>query len=435
MPDAIPLERETLRAGPMAGAGAWYRRPTPPATTPWLVRLRWATVAADAAVLVAAGLFSHADFPLAHLAPYVAASALGHGAVAWTLGRGHSAPIPPLLGLLLLDVILLTSVLELTGGPLNPFAVIYAVHVALAGVSLGMAPACLVAAAATIGYAVLFYRHAHDGPAAHHRLNDFPTHLFAMWIALSALAELAAHVVGRASAAIEAMHERAARYERLVAMTTLAAGAAHELSTPLGTIAVVARELEVAIGRGVPSTGLADDARLIRTEVDRCRAILDQMSGRAGGIAAEIAERIDVGAAVAEIIQELGREHGARIRFAPPADLPAVETSRAGLRQTVLSLLGNAFDASGPDAPVVVTAEARRNPPAVRITVRDRGPGMPPAVMARAGEPFFTTKDPGRGLGLGLFLARVFAERQGGTLSIETDGGTVASLELPMAAQ
>lgn len=426
--------REPKRPG-LSGAEPWYRRATPPATTPWLVRVRWATVGADAAVLAAATVFAHADFPLAHLVPYLAASALGNAAIAMTLGRQRPVGIPPLLGLLLLDVVLLTGVLELTGGPLNPFAVIYVVHVALAAVSLGSAPALLVGAGVVLGYAVLFYRQTHDGLASHHRLNDLPTHLFAMWIALAAFCELAAHVVGRASAGIEAMHQRAARSERLVALTTLAAGAAHELSTPLSTIAVVARELELATGRDVPSAALADDARLIRTEVDRCRAILDQMSGRAGGIAADVAERINVGDAIAQTIQELAREVAARVRFDRPTDLPVVDTSRTGLRQAVLSLLTNALDASAPDETIVISADARAEPPVVRITVRDRGTGMSPPVLARAGEPFFTTKDAGRGLGLGLFLARVFAERYGGALSIESDGGTAASIELPAAGQ
>ena len=100
-----------------------------------------------------------------------------------------------------------------------------------------------------------------------------------------------------------------------MSLTTLAAGAAHELSTPLGTIAVVARELELATGRGAPGAALADDARLIRAEVDRCRAILDQMSGRAGGIAEDRPERLDAGSAVAGAIGELPPDAAARVRF------------------------------------------------------------------------------------------------------------------------
>ena len=431
------MQRDSDRAadGPgRAAAPPWYLRATPLATRPWLIRQRWATVAVDAAVLAASAAFPHAAFPLGHLAPFVAASGAGNAAVAVSLARGRPVPTAPLIGLVLLDVLILTGVLELTGGPFNPFAVIYAVHVTLTAVSLGAGPAALVAAAAAFGYGALAWRHVQEGFASHHRLSDFPTHLYAMWIAVTSLAELAAYVVGRASVAVEALRERAARADRLVSLTTLAAGAAHELSTPLGTIAIAARELELAAGRGVPAAELADDARLIRTEVDRCRAILDQMSGRAGGIAADVPERLDVGAAIAATLAELPSAAAARVRFEPADGVPAIDVSRAGLRQAILSLVSNALDASAPGEPVVVAAAARRDVPGVRITVRDHGSGMTPDALARAGEPFFTTKEAGRGIGLGLFLARIFAERHGGALALDADGGTVASIELPAAA-
>jgi two-component system, sensor histidine kinase RegB len=71
----------------------------------------------------------------------------------------------------------------------------------------------------------------------------------------------------------------------------------------------------------------------------------------------------------------------------------------------------------------------------IRIEVHDRGCGMSDEVMRRAGEPFFTTKDAGRGLGLGVFLARTYAERAGGMLWFERSGGTVAILEIPKASE
>ena len=439
--EVAPMQRDAVDAGgpgPATVLGSeppWYLRATPLATRPWLIRMRWATAAVDGVVIIAALAIGHAAFPLSHLAPLVAASAVGNAAVAVSLMRGRPVATPPLLGLLLLDVAILTGVLELTGGPFNPFAVVYAVQIALAAVTIGSAPAALVGAAAIIGYGVLFYRHTQDAAGSHHRLTDFPTHLFAMWIALSTIAQLAADIIGRASAAIETARERAARADRVASLTTLAAGAAHELSTPLGTIAVVARELELATIRGGSSAALVDDARLIRTEVDRCRAILDQMSGRAGGISGEVPERIDVGAAIADTVRELPPEQAARVRVEASPGLPSITVSRAALRQAILSLLTNAIDASPPTEGIVVTASARRDPPGVSIAVRDRGLGMSPAVVARAGEPFFTTKDTGRGLGLGLFLARVFAERHGGALAIETGDGTVVSIDLPATDQ
>jgi two-component system sensor histidine kinase RegB len=107
---------------------------------------------------------------------------------------------------------------------------------------------------------------------------------------------------------------------------------------------------------------------------------------------------------------------------------------RAGLNQAVFSLVKNAFDATAQDqrAPVVVALEQDRD--RLRVTVADQGPGMSAETLERIGEPFFTTKDPGRGLGLGLFLTRVFAERVGGGLTVTSNNGTTACLELPTHA-
>ena len=376
-------QRDSINSGSQSRE-PWYLSATPLATRPWMIRLRRTTASLEAAILLIALVVSPAYFPLGHLAWPIALAALANAAVAWWLSSDGT--VPPALALIALgvDVLLLTGLLEMTGGPFNPFILVYAVHVSLAVVTLGVASGVAVGAWATACFGVLIFWHAHEPVLGHHSLDDFPTHLFTMWVALASLTQLVAHFVGQASTALarhehdlEAMRVRAARSERLVSLSTLAAGAAHELSTPLGTIALAARELEHAAAQAVPSSLLIDDARLIRGEVDRCRSILDQMSGRAGGMAADDPEPVDVAAVVAELAARLPIDRANRLRIEVP------------------------------DAPASI-------------------------VVQRAGEPFFTTKDPGRGLGLGLFLARVFAERQGGMLDVSSADGTVVTLELPV---
>ena len=268
----------------------WYLTATTLAAVPWLARLRWARAVVDSVVVVVAIAFPQLDFPLRRVAPLLAVTALLNVAAAIQCPRGRQSRRLVATLDLVLQPLLLTELLELTGGPFNPFAVVYVVPIALAGLTLGAPGGAFVAAVSVGGYSLLAYWHLTELVPGHHRLNDFPTHLFTMWLSIAMAAELAAYFLVQASNALarredqlESMRRQAARAERLVSLTTLAAGAAHELSTPLGTIALAARELEhAAVQRGtVPD--LADDARLIRTEVDRCRAILDQMSGRAGG--------------------------------------------------------------------------------------------------------------------------------------------------------
>jgi two-component system sensor histidine kinase RegB len=215
-------------------------------------------------------------------------------------------------------------------------------------------------------------------------------------------------------------------------LTTLAAGAAHELATPLATIAVAARELERAAVHGAGAADVLEDARLIRSEIDRCHDILDQMSGRASaGGTAEAQAPLDLGSLMAQVRQKLSSDEAGRLEASC-----ALTTSRAALPQEALvrvlvCLVKNAFEAT--PAPQRVWLAVAEEGGALRFTVRDEGHGMPPAVLARAGEPFFTTKQPG-GFGLGLFLAHHFAQTFNGALLLDSraGAGTTATLELPL---
>jgi two-component system sensor histidine kinase RegB len=421
-------------------AAAWYLDAAPAAVSTWMVRLQWTRAAVDALVLIGGFVISGDEFPLRRLAPVVAAAALIRVDVALRLGRGQSIPTLLAGAAVAVDVLLLTGLLELSGGPSNPFAVIYAAQVLLAAATLGRLWAVVIAGWATLCFGGLISWHLEELVPPHHRLIDFPTHLFTMWLALMVMAEVVTHFVREASAAIarreaqlEEMRAHAARRERLMSVTTLAAGAAHELSTPLGTIAVACRELERALTAASADPAWTSDARLIRQQVERCDAILDQMSGRAGGGTAEVAEAISVDTLFADIRQRLPPALAERLdtRITPPST--PIVVARAGLVQVLLSLVKNAFDASDQRQPVSI--EATQQNGVTRLVVRDQGSGIADDVLGRVGEPFYTTKEPGRGFGLGLFLARMFAERCGGTLSLHSDGGTVAILELPLESE
>jgi two-component system sensor histidine kinase RegB len=220
----------------------------------------------------------------------------------------------------------------------------------------------------------------------------------------------------------------AARQERLASLATMAAGAAHELSTPLGTVALAAKELERALA---DNAVLASDAKLIREQVGRCRSILEQMAQGAGTVGESVS---------ASTVRELIDETLVGIRESPNVLCEiADEVAHTALRlppraasQALRSLVTNAQDASPATSAVVVSATIDGDQ--LDVTIRDRGPGIPADVMERIGEPFFTTKAPGRGMGLGLFLARAVIEGVGGSLQIDSDkgGGTEVRVRLPI---
>jgi two-component system sensor histidine kinase RegB len=317
----------------------------------WLPVVRWSTGVVLWTVFAVAWLFPHLDLPLRAIV------ALGLGAaVCRTLAAAafHVRARAPrwLLGLsLVADAALLTGLLDITGGPFNPFIVMYVTYVWLAGVTVSPAGGGLVATAAAIGFGWLVIDHLQAGLLEHHRLNDFPTHLFTMWLAGAAVAELVAHYVTRARVVLaqrqqqlDEARDRAVRSERLASLTTLAAGAAHELSTPLATIAVAARELERNATRVSEPTGLVgaleDDARLIRSEVHRCQAIMERPSdgrGTDNGAArperdrAAGAQPIDGGATASTAPENLSRckdAEGRRRRNRAGAVLAAQECLR-----------------------------------------------------------------------------------------------------------
>ena len=191
---------------------------------------------------------------------------------------------------------------------------------------------------------------------------------------------------------------------------------------------LAARKLDAA-----DEHGLADDAALVRQQVDRCRDILEHLRGDVAGRGTDEPGRCDPRAAVARLRAGLRPDRAWRFDTVLRGPLPCCCAPPRATERALGLLVNNAFDASPPTGRVTLTADDGGG--AVRFAVADAGAGMDPDTLRRATEPFFTTKDPGRGMGLGLFLVRLVAERNGGELSLESSAGhgTTATLALPAA--
>jgi len=394
-----------------------------------LARLRWlAVIGQVAATLVAAGPLG-IKLPLVPIGIVIGFTAVSNAGL--VMNRRWGWPRPPewlVRAVLVEDVLALTALLYLTGGPRNPFSVLYLVHVAMAVIAIGVGWTWVIVALAATCYGLMFKWHVPLDLS----VAPFWVEGSGHWLALVLVCVLIAVFIGRIETSLRQREielrearEQAARSERLASLTTLAAGAAHELNTPLGTIAVVAKELEVAAGGDAV---VREDAQLIRQEVDRCRVILQRM--RVG-----IADAANRGsAAVSEVVEYLRgevRPEEAKRLYVQGEREGVVAASARAVEQALLVLLRNAFDAS-PNGTGVTLAIARDDG-WISFAVQDRGTGMTEEEVRRAGEPFYTTKEPGKGMGLGLFLVRLVAERCGGRFGLESKlgEGTTATLEVP----
>ncbi|HEY2622855.1 MAG TPA: ATP-binding protein [Dyella sp.] len=419
------------------------KRPTsqqrigPRALTRSLAWLRICAIAGQSAAVLVCALWMKLDIPLIPLMVGIGLLAVFAVFAAWRLTQPWPIRQWETILHVAFDTLVLGYLLYFTGGASNPFITLLLMPIALSAATLAVGAVFMVAALAGIAYLVLLFWYVPlPAPMLGATPGGFSLHVLGMGVNFVITALLLGFFINRLARAVrlqqmevQRVRERALRDEGILAIATQAAGAAHELNTPLSTMRTLLPELRREHAGDAP---LGEDLALLEGQVDRCRTILREMVAFGKAQLSQEPEQLTLTHFI----------HGCQERFQllrPEADLQLTVDDDAqrivlrtppGLRHALLNLLNNAADASALNQSQVVALTVQRDGGWLELIVSDHGPGFTPTgEWAVLGQSHKMT-----GLGIGLALAEATAERLEGELTTNnTENGAQMCLRLPLS--
>ena len=387
-----------------------------------LISIRWAAVLGQSAAILLVHYGLGYTLPVFHCAAAIGASALLNVVLTLRGPLGRHLPAYHAVLYLAYDVLQLTALLYLTGGLNNPFALLILAPVIVSATALSRPATIGLGGLAVAALTLLaFFHQPLPWPAPGFALPEY--YMLGVWQALVIGILFIAAWVGSVSEeartmsdALVATQVALSRAQRLSELGALAAAAAHELGSPLATIAVVAKEMR----REVPKDGpLAEDVALLIEQSDRCREILAQLSRRPDqsqgfepGRFMPLGQFLDF---VAEPYRNEGKPIVIQAAAAGESAGPEPEIERV---PEVIHALGTLIQNATQFAGSAVRIEAQWGASEIGIEISDDGPGFPPLLLDRLGEPYVSSrKDQGGHMGLGLFIAQTLLGRYGARLA------------------
>ena len=384
-----------------------------------LVFTRWLAVAGQVIALLTVSEGLGVELPmLAAMAAVFCSAALN---IVLTLRRGlsgwHSEAAAA--GYLAYDILQLAALLYLTGGLENPFALLFLVPVTISATILSLVSTVMLGLLSSICVSLLFSAHL-PLPWPPPGLQMPPVYKLAIWVALSLgmgflmfYAWRVAEEARRMSEALWALQARLSRERELASLGSLAAAAAHELGTPLGTIALVSKELV----RDVPQDSAHHaDIELLNDQAERCRQILTRLAANPSEGADRSVEQQPFDALVS-VVAEAHRSDTVQIVIdTRAADSMAGRPPSVWRSPELVQGLGNLIENAADFARSQVSLQLRWSAQDVVVEITDDGPGFSADVLRMIGEPYVSTR-PNRGrMGLGVFISKTLLERTGASV-------------------
>ncbi len=386
-----------------------------------MIRLRWFVVLGQSVTLIGVHWGLGFEFPIWWALAFVALTAATNLFLRFRYPRPHRLSDPASGVLLAYDILQLTALLYLTGGVDNPFFAFYLAPLLISATALSPRTTLLIGALMIATVTLLSFVSLPLPWYPDNAITFPPLYRVSEWIAMFVQVAFIglytwkitneSRQIADALAATELVLERE---QHLSALDGLAAAAAHELGTPLATIALVSREIERSMPAGA---SYADDIRLMRQQTERCRAILARIASLGSGDAPF--DRMPLSQLIDEVVAP-HRPFGTEIAVVLPEGRGAEpEIAR---NPGILYGLGNLIENAVDFANKKVTVTADWNADKIEILIADDGPGFADAVIDRIGEPYVSARkrkaDGPGGLGLGIFIAKTLLERTGAALVI-----------------
>ena len=404
-----------------------------------LIRIRWLAVVGQTVSVLFVAFYLKYDFYLSLCLALIAASAWLNVFLRLRYRASFRLTESAAVALLGYDILQLAMLLFLTGGLQNPFAVLLVVPVIVSATTQSIRQIVPLGILAVGAASLLVFFHL-PLPWQKGAELDVPlVYVVGMWVAIVAMMVFTAVYTYRVadearqlSAALTATELVLQREQHLSALDGLAAAAAHELGTPLATIALVSKEMIRELPEGSP---LAEDALLLRGQAERCRDILQKLTSLSSADDDTIG-RIPLSSLMEEVAAP-HRDFGIELVVEPGATPGEPKCMR---NPAILYGLGNLVENAVDFAASKVEFTGRWDAEWVTITVNDDGPGFPADLIEHIGEPYMTTRpsgdtSTGGGLGLGLFIAKTLLERAGAGLEFANaeEGGAVITVRWPRA--